>query len=158
MSSKNLTYAGSDLLASLIAGQTSINVSGLLLRYAHTKAEAYTTGTNFGYTEDIKKVNIGDFLDSTGNACGAVIDINDVTFPLGTTSENYTGNKITYNFGFAVADLPEFIAETSKIYFMGLFDASNTTTISVLSLDDNEAFTISGLEQADIDYDLSMLA
>ena len=158
MNVKNLTYAGADLLTSTFAGQVTITISGLLVRYAQNKADAHATGTNFGYTQDVKKATIGDFLDSTGTSGGAVIDIASTIFPLTGTSENYTNNKITYQFSFGAGELGvDFTPDTSEIYFVGLWDESNTTLLSVLEIDEDNLFTLSGSQQMDLAYDFSIL-
>jgi hypothetical protein len=159
MNTKYLTYAGADLIATTIAGQTTVVIDTLLVRYAQNKADAHAAGTNFGYTQDIKKVTIDDFLDTTGTAGGAVIDLASTDFPLETTSENYTNNKLIYRFSFAPGELGvELTPNNSEVYFVGLWDETNTTLFSVLEMSEDNLFTLSNSQQIDLAYDFSIIA
>ena len=51
----------------------------------------------------------------------------------------------------------DFTPDTSEIYFVGLWDESNTTLLSVLEIDEDNLFTLSGSQQMDLAYDFSIL-
>ena len=148
-----LTYQGADIIAAAISQRGILDLTALCLHYAQNEPDAKATNTNFGETQDIKKVTISDFEDTTGTAGGGFISNGDVEEPV-PSGTNYEGNTVIHNFAFGPGDLgAEFVPDASEIYFMGLvkeggsepygYASQGDKIFSVLSFSEDEKFTLS---------------
>lgn len=169
-----LTYQGADIVAAAMSQRGVLDINGLYVRYAQNEVDARAANTNFGETKDIRKVTKSDFEDTTGSAGGALIHDGSVAEPLAVNS-NYEGNKLTFDFSYSAGDLGEdFTAGISEVYFMGLAKEEAVTTppstdcdghtsmvnkiFSVLSLAEEERYTLAPNQQINVSYDIAITA
>ena len=169
VTSNTLTYTGADMLARALSQRGTLDLDLLHIRFAQNESDAFATGTAFAFDADIKAAIVSDFEDTTGTAGGGAVALTSLG-ELEPTSVNYQGNKVSFNFSLAVADLTDFVAGSSQIYSMGLgvsdsespyssiYLSGGVSIFSVLNLSESDRFTLTGGQQADVAYDISILA
>jgi|GEM_PF-4353468 hypothetical protein len=176
----SLTYGGVDILASAIAGRSTINFTHFYIRHATVKSDADDPETNFHVNKDLHAVTHADFTAENGSAGYSILDLNTGIELRTSDTQKYTQNVVKFPVTFNAIDMGLKFKDTNQsnysiIYYMGL--ASRPMTIpaeyvdgtqteldegkydvitSVIKLGENDYFGIPNTGTVSVGYDLKL--